>query len=162
MRCRTDARSFSIYFYGRQKTADRLTLRSHRSTCHEPKLFGETQMNRTTPSHAAGHASMQSCLDTCSHCHATCLQTAMVHCLKTGGKHVEENHFRLMMNCAELCQTSANFMLSESAFHVDLCGVCADVCDACAKSCEAVGGMEQCASACRECAVSCRKLAAQK
>jgi len=119
-------------------------------------------MNETTHAHKADHSSMQSCIDTCSHCHATCLQTAMVHCLSVGGKHVEASHFRLMMNCAELCQTSANFMLSESAFHVNLCGICADVCEACATSCEAVGGMEECAKACRECVVSCRKMAAKK
>jgi len=110
----------------------------------------------------AGHEThikqMQPCMDACSHCHATCLHTAMVHCLDTGGKHVGADHFRLMMSCAELCQTSANFQLSGSSFHVALCGICADVCEACAKSCEAIGGMEDCVKACRDCAASCRKM----
>jgi hypothetical protein len=83
----------------------------------------------------------------------------MVYCLEAGGKHVEATHFRLMMNCAELCQTSTNFMLSKSAFHVNVCGICADVCEACAKSCEAIGDMDECVKACRECAASCRTIA---
>ena len=101
---------------------------------------------------------MQACIDACSHCHQTCLHTAMNHCLVVGGKHVETSHFRLMINCAEICQASANFMLSGSAFHQKVCAVCAEICDACAKSCEEIGGMEDCVKACRECAESCRKM----
>lgn len=101
---------------------------------------------------------MHSCIEACSHCHATCLHTAMIHCLNTGGDHVDADHFRLMMNCAEICQTSANFQLSGSSFHVALCGICADICEACAKSCEAIGGMDDCVKACRDCAASCRKM----
>ena len=41
---------------------------------------------------------MQSCIDACTKCYQTCLQTAMNHCLETGGKHVEPSHFRLMVN----------------------------------------------------------------
>jgi hypothetical protein len=83
----------------------------------------------------------------------------MNHCLQSGGKHVEASHFRLMINCAEICQTSANFMLSSSAFSNQICRVCAEVCDACAKSCEQISGMEDCARVCRECAESCRQMA---
>ena len=57
---------------------------------------------------------MSDCVTACNHCHQVCLQTAMNHCLKTGGKHVEAEHFRLIMSCAEICQTSANFQLSGS------------------------------------------------
>ncbi len=57
------------------------------------------------------------------------------HCLAVGGKHVEASHFRLMINCAEICQASTNFMLSGSVFHQKVCAVCAEICDACAKSC---------------------------
>jgi len=115
-------------------------------------------MNQTMHTNVADHAAMQLCIDTCSHCHATCLRTAMIQCLETGGKHVETKHFRLMINCAELCQTSTNFMLSGSEFHASLCALCADVCEACARSCEAIGGMEECVKACRECAASCRNM----
>lgn len=102
---------------------------------------------------------MQACIEACSHCHHICLQTAMNHCLEIGGKHVEAGHFRLIMSCAEICQTSANFQLSGSVFHHRLCLLCAEVCEACAADCEKVGDMDECAEACRECAVSCRQMA---
>ena len=63
-----------------------------------------------------------------------------------------------MINCAEICQTSAHFLLSGSAFHQKVCAIC----DACAKSCEQVGGMQDCVKACREFAESCRKMAGAK
>ena len=100
-----------------------------------------------------------SCIDECISCHQTCLQTAMGHCLETGGKHVEPGHFRLMMSCAEICQTSANFMLSDSPFSQQICRVCAEICDACAENCEKLEDMEECAMACRDCAESCRNMA---
>src|SRR3954447_26737858 len=107
----------------------------------------------TTPSQ-----DMQSCIDACDYCHRMCLQSAMNHCLETGGEHVEPTHFRLMMNCAEICQTSANFMLSDSNYHAQVCGVCAEICDACAESCDQLEGIEDCAEACRECAKHCRNM----
>lgn len=119
-------------------------------------------MNGTKMTHHAGAHEMRACIDACSHCHETCLHTAMAHCLAAGGKNVEAGHFRLMINCAEICQTSANFLLSGSAFHLKVCAVCAEICDACAKSCEQVGGMQDCVKACRECAESCRKMAGAK
>jgi hypothetical protein len=103
---------------------------------------------------------MQACIEECLDCHRTCLQEAMGYCLEAGGKHTAPPHFRLMLNCAEICQTSANFMLSDSALHRLTCGVCAQVCEACALSCEALSGMEKCAETCRRCAESCRRMAA--
>ena len=50
---------------------------------------------------------MKSCIEACQRCAATCLQTAMHHCLEVGGKHTEPQHFRLMMACVEVCRTSA-------------------------------------------------------
>jgi hypothetical protein len=102
---------------------------------------------------------MQSCIEVCSHCHQVCLHTALGHCLNTGGKHVEAEHFRLMMSCAEICQASANFQLGNSAFHQRVCGVCAEICEACAVSCEKIGSMDECVKACRDCAESCRHMA---
>lgn len=103
---------------------------------------------------------MQQCIDECLSCYRTCYGMAMTHCLETGGSHVEPEHFRLMMNCAEMCRTSAAFMLSDSKLHGLTCGVCAQICDACAQSCEQVGDMQACVDACRRCAESCRAMAA--
>ncbi|NOG73571.1 MULTISPECIES: four-helix bundle copper-binding protein [Roseicella] len=105
-------------------------------------------------------AEMQACIDECLRCHSTCLGMAMNHCLEAGGKHVEPEHFRLMLACAEMCQTSANFMLIGTRHHKHTCRECAEICEECARSCEQVGGMDDCVQACRRCAESCRKMAA--
>lgn len=102
---------------------------------------------------------MQQCIDECLHCYRICTQTAMNQCLEMGGAHVEPTHFRLMRNCAEICRTAADFMLSSSPLHAQICGACAVVCDACAESCEQIGGMDECVHACRSCAQSCQKMA---
>ena len=105
---------------------------------------------------------MQECIDQCLRCYATCDAT-VTHCLEMGGKHVERAHLTLMLDCAQLCQTSAQFMLHGSAFHSRTCGLCAEVCRACAESCEAVDPrddvMRQCADECRRCADSCARMA---
>ena len=103
---------------------------------------------------------MESCINECLNCYRVCLRDAMQHCLEQGGKHTEPKHFRTMIACAEICKTSAHFMLIGSEQHSLTCSVCAQVCEECARSCEQVGGMQECADACRRCAESCRQMAA--
>src|SRR3954462_6645680 len=110
--------------------------------------------------HKSAHPEMEKCIENCLRCHHVCLEMAMNHCLETGGKHTEPQHFRLMINCAEICQTSANFMLSGSDLHGLTCGVCAEVCLRCAADCKEIGDMEECVNACEKCADSCGKMAA--
>lgn len=105
------------------------------------------------------NSQMETCIENCLTCHKVCLREAMIHCLEVGGRHIEPSHFRLMLNCAEICQTSANFLLSHSEFHQQACAVCAEICEACARSCEQVGEMEECVQVCRRCAESCRQMA---
>ena len=104
-------------------------------------------------------AEMQACIDACLKCHATCLGMAMNHCLETGGEHVAPPHFRLMMACAEICRTSAAFMLMGTDLHRKTCGLCAEICEQCARDCERLEGMEDCVAACRKCAEECRRMA---
>lgn len=103
---------------------------------------------------------MKACIDTCLACYRQCLSDAMGHCLETGGQHVEPKHFRLMMACAEICQTAAHFMLIGSEHHRHVCRECAEICTQCAADCERLGDMEACAAACRRCAESCTQMAA--
>lgn len=103
---------------------------------------------------------MLACIEACQRCHSSCLSMAANHCLEVGGEHVEPKHFRLMLACAEICQTSANFMLMGSEYHKRVCAVCAEICEACARSCEEIGDMQDCVDACRRCAESCRRMAA--
>lgn len=103
---------------------------------------------------------MAECIDHCSRCHAICVET-ISHCLKQGGEHADPAHIRLLEDCAQICATSADFMLRGSDLHGSTCGVCAEVCLRCAESCERLAGddmMRECAEQCRQCAESCRKM----
>ncbi len=102
---------------------------------------------------------MQSCVEECLRCYAICLSAAMNHCLEMGGAHVEKKHFTLMMACAEICRTSAHFMLIGTPRHRHTCAECAEVCSECADDCERIGDMQDCVDACRRCAASCRQMA---
>lgn len=118
----------------------------------------QSMQERALHEHPMQEHPMQVCIEACTYCYQVCLQTAMNYCLNTGGKHVEAEHFRLMMNCAEICRMSANFQLSSSQFSYSLCEVCAEVCEACAADCEKIGGMDECVEACERCADSCREM----
>lgn len=102
----------------------------------------------------------QECMENCRECSEMCYRTALNHCLSMGGRHVEAEHFKLMLECAKICETSAWFQVSSSSFSHRLCSVCAEICEACAASCEKVGDMEACVDMCRRCAESCRAMAA--
>jgi hypothetical protein len=112
---------------------------------------------------------MLACIDVCRDCHRACLQT-IPYCLQIGGKHADPAHIRLMMDCAEICQTSANFMLRGSDLHRHTCGACAAVCRRCADDCQQLAEIETpttegdnrmaaCAEMCRRCAASCQRMA---
>ena len=111
-------------------------------------------------SHASS-AYMQTCIDNCADCHRVCLET-VAHCLRKGGRHADAEHLTLLLDCAQICTTSADFMMRGSERHSLTCGVCAKICTACAEACEAMGDdaqMKACAEACRRCAESCREMA---
>lgn len=100
-----------------------------------------------------------SCIDVCFECHRTCLAEAMTHCLASGGDHVAPSHFRLMLDCADICLTAAHFLMRESPVHPEVCAACAETCERCAASCDGLEGMEGCAAMCRRCASHCREMA---
>ena len=105
---------------------------------------------------------MQECIRNCTDCHRVCLET-IAYCLQQGGKYAEANHIRLMQDCAQICQTSADFMIRGSELHKHTCGLCAEICDRCAQDCASFldsREMHQCAEMCKRCAASCRQMAA--
>jgi len=104
---------------------------------------------------------MRDCIQQCTDCHNVCIET-IIYCLQQGGKHAAVDHVRLLQDCAEICGTSADFMLRGSNVSAQVCGVCATVCDACAKSCDQFGDdpqMKACADTCRRCAECCSRMA---
>lgn len=96
---------------------------------------------------------MDECITGCLSCHATCLQT-VEHCLESGGAHADREHIRLLLDCAELCESSAHFMIRESPFQGRICALCAEACRACEEACRRMGDAAdlRCAESCRRCA----------
>ena len=107
------------------------------------------------------HDAMQECIEECLNCHAVCTIT-LQHCLATGGEHTEVNLVGVLLDCADICQTSANLMLRGSPYHLVTCGACAELCRACEEACRSVTGDEQlahCADVCATCAEVCDRMA---
>ena len=124
----------------------------------------KTELASQEHEHEHEHAQdeLLECVEECLNCHAVCTMT-LQHCLaKGGGAHTELNLVALLLDCAEMCQTSANFMLRGSPYHVLTCGACAELCRACENACRALPNDEQvahCADVCAECSASCGSMA---
>ncbi len=104
---------------------------------------------------------MITCIQECQNCENVCTMSVN-HCLGLGGEHAAQDHIRLMLDCAEMCRTSAGMMLRMSPLHSLTCGICAEFCERCADDCEKFKDdpmMQQCAIVCRSCAQSCRSMA---
>lgn len=119
------------------------------------------------PGSEGGHHSddeMHKCIQLCQDCHALCTQT-IGHCVKLGGRHATPDHIRLLLDCAEICETTAHYLLRGSSLHERICGLCAEVCRQCGDSCLQVAGddqmVKQCAEMCRRCAGSCERMASK-
>lgn len=106
-------------------------------------------------------AETRQCVEECLTCQSVCT-TTVAYCLQKGGRHADAEHIVTLLDCAEICGTSANFMRRGSHSHPSICAVCADVCRACAESCEQMSDdkvMQACADECRRCAESCERMA---
>ena len=105
---------------------------------------------------------VQECIQLCKDCHATCEATA-TYCLQLGGPHAGVSHQLTLRDCAQICQTSADFMLRGSPLHPAVCSACAQICIQCAQFCEQIGPndaqMKACADLCRRCSQSCQQMA---
>lgn len=107
-------------------------------------------------------AELRKCAKECADCHAICTETVQ-HCLSMGGEHASPEHIRTLLDCAQICQTSSDFLTRASEFHGSTCRVCADICRACERECRTMGSdqtMKKCADACGRCADSCERMAA--
>jgi hypothetical protein len=105
---------------------------------------------------------MSDCIKNCLDCFEVCSKAA-VYYLSMDSR-PKALHVQLMQACAEICKTSASFMILHSPFHQKTCAVCAEVCQACAEDCDHFDDafMRDCAKICRECAASCRTMATGK
>lgn len=103
---------------------------------------------------------VESCLQSCEECHHVCVEL-LTYCVEKGNKHTEPDHIRVLRDCADICQTAANFMLRGSKLHALVCQACAEICLRCAESCEKMNDekMNMCAEICRRCSDACKKMA---
>jgi hypothetical protein len=94
-------------------------------------------------------------------CHRIC-EATIKYCLDKGGKYADSKHIQALLDCAEICQTTSNFILRESTMHERVCAICAEICTKCAESCEQVDAsddmMKHCADVCRRCAEACQQM----
>ena len=96
---------------------------------------------------------VERCAKACRECNQICLET-MTYCLGKGGRHAEADRMKLMRDCEEMCNSSAQHMLRSSRFYSDLCNLCARICDECANDCAQFrddAWMPECAASCRNC-----------
>lgn len=106
------------------------------------------------------HASwkIKQCIEYCLDCFKVCEETLVTSMTSE----MPKDHLVLLSSCAEICQTSAKFMLLKSDFHAKVCGLCSTICSACADSCEEMDdpAMKECIVSCRRCAESCAEMSA--
>ena len=101
------------------------------------------------------------CIRDCLDCARSCYET-ITHCLELGGEHAEARHINALLDCAQICETTAAFMARVSELHPKVCAICADACERGAKECERFPDdkmMAECAEICRQTANSCRTMA---
>lgn len=108
--------------------------------------------------HVPHTASIEECIEHCTECHNVCVAHA-THLLQ-----VDDGLYSptvvLLLDCAQICRTSADFMLRSSPLHHLTCGICADICEECAQACDGLDTPEasHCADVCRRCGASCREM----
>lgn len=113
--------------------------------------------------HDHDHDEMDDCIEACLQCHVVCTMTAQ-YCLAQGGDHAALDLVGVLLDCAQICQTSADFMVRGSPYHTLTCHACAEVCRGCAEACAAMEGSEElahCAEVCTACAQSCEVMAGE-
>ena len=103
---------------------------------------------------------VRECLRDSLDCYQTCTET-IARCLITGGKHAAYEHLNLLMDCSKICNTNADFIIRNSPYYPQTCGITADMCDECADNCDTFDEdfMKECSAVCRRCAESCREMA---
>ena len=104
------------------------------------------------------------CIANCTECHRVCLET-MEYCLRMGRRgHAAPAHIRLLADCAQICQTNADFMMRGSVF-TEVCAACAEVCSRCGNDCALIdpddAQMQECAEICLRCAAICGEIAGE-
>jgi hypothetical protein len=118
------------------------------------------ELERTQNSEFIASDEVRECLKDSIDCYKICAESTL-RCLTIGGKHAAIGNINLLMDCSKICSVNADFMLRNSTYYPQICGITADICDECADVCERFEDdfMKECANICRRCAESCREMA---
>ena len=121
------------------------------------------QQNTDLKSKTHTTSKMDLCIQSCLDCYRAC-EEKLAESFSNKESKIKSAHLLLLKSCAEISHTSAKFMMMQSKFHNEICGVCAKVCMECADTLKSIGdeGMNECAEACAKCAISCREMAMMK
>jgi hypothetical protein len=90
-----------------------------------------------------------SCVSTCNHCAISCLEEKEVQSLT--------KCIRLNLECAVICQVTAELVSLDSQYIQEIAALCSTVCNACAEECDKHAGREM--QYCKECVERCRMCA---
>jgi hypothetical protein len=96
----------------------------------------------------------------CLHCGDVCEDT-VAHALRVGGTHADDERVGALLDCADVCRTTARFIRRGSPVAGRTAAITADLCERVADVCGALVGddvMATCAAVCRRCAAWCRRL----
>jgi hypothetical protein len=94
-------------------------------------------------------------------CRRACLD-AVRWALDDDGPTLDDAHIGVLLDGAEVCETTIRFRRRNSTLHPRMCAACVEVCERCAELCRAFAGdpvMRACGEACRRCADVCQQLA---
>ena len=119
---------------------------------------------KTPGGSAMGAMTFDACIDKCIASHRQCLETA-TYAIGQDRATDSVRRIAILLDCAELCQATANSMLRKSSQHALLCETCARLCENCAEACLSKASdavMRSCAATCRDCARACRDMASMK
>ena len=93
-------------------------------------------------------------------CRRACLD-AVRRALDDDGPTLDDTQIGVLLDSAEVCETTIRFRRRNSTLHPRMCAACVEVCERCAELCQAFAAdavMGVCAEACRRCADVCRQL----
>ncbi|MCL4419518.1 four-helix bundle copper-binding protein [Patescibacteria group bacterium] len=108
---------------------------------------------------------IQKAIDDCLECQRLCLETASYWYIT--GEEIRDIDVWLLLDCSDICEISAKFMMRDSEFVNDVLENCIAICDRTAENLELLGEgadgiIRKCIASCRKCAESCRKVSSIK
>lgn len=97
---------------------------------------------------------LRACVEACDDCQRTLRDAA--HGVADGAS--KRPMRRLLLDCAEICEATANYASAGSVFLPEVVAGCVRICDECGAACEALpadAGLDACIDACRRAAAAC-------